>query len=77
MRKGGTVTPIGLPKAVHIHFRAATVYHVDESDFIEECDGNWTEVVRDGKETGKVAHNFYPDAHYRTVGQSMGARPRP
>ncbi len=41
----------------------------------ENSNGNWTEVVRNGKQTGKVAHNFNPDAHYRTVGQFMGTRP--
>ena len=35
---GETVTPIGLTKAVHIHFRAATVYHVDDSDFVDHAD---------------------------------------
>jgi hypothetical protein len=43
----------------------------------ENANGNWTEVVRDGKQTGKVAHNFNPGAHYRTVGEFMGTRPRP
>ena len=43
----------------------------------ENANGNWMEVVRDGKQTGKVAHNFNPDPHYRTVGQFMGTRPRP
>ena len=43
----------------------------------ENSNGNWTEIVRNGKQTGKVAHNFNPDAHYRTVGQFMGTRPRP
>lgn len=43
----------------------------------ENANGNWTEIVRDGKQTGKVAHNFNPDPHYRTVGQFLGTRPRP
>jgi hypothetical protein len=43
----------------------------------ENANGNWMEIVRDGKQTGKVAHNFNPHAHYRTVGQFMGTRPRP
>lgn len=43
----------------------------------ENANGNWMEVVRKGKETGKVAHNFNPNAHYRTVGQFMGTRPSP
>jgi len=43
----------------------------------ENANGNWTEIVRNGEQTGKVAHNFNPDPHYRTVGQFMGTRPRP
>lgn len=43
----------------------------------ENANGNWNEVVRNGKQTGKVAHNFHPSAHYRTVGEFMGTRPRP
>lgn len=43
----------------------------------ENANGNWMEVTRDGKETGKVARRFNPDPHYRTVGQFMGTRPRP
>lgn len=43
----------------------------------ENANGNWMEIVRDGKQTGKVAHNFKPNAHYRTVGEFMGTTPRP
>jgi hypothetical protein len=43
----------------------------------ENANGNWMEVVRNGKQTGKVAHNFNPHPHYRTVGQFLGTRPRP
>jgi hypothetical protein len=43
----------------------------------ENANGNWMEVVRNGEQTGKVARNFNPDPHYRTVGQFMGTRPRP
>src|SRR5262245_34384361 len=28
----------------------------------ENANGNWTEVVRNGKQTGQVAHNFKPNA---------------
>jgi Zn-dependent metalloprotease len=35
---GETVTPIGPTKAAHIYFRAATVYHVDDSDFVDHAD---------------------------------------
>jgi hypothetical protein len=43
----------------------------------ENANGNWMEVVRNGKQTGKLAHNFNPDPHYRTVGQFLGTRPAP
>lgn len=43
----------------------------------ENANGNWNEVVRDGKQTGEVVHNFKPNSHYRTVGEFMGTRPRP
>ncbi len=43
----------------------------------ENANGNWNEVVRNGKQTGEVVHNFRPNAHYRTVGEFMGTRPRP
>jgi hypothetical protein len=43
----------------------------------ENANGNWMEIVRNGEQTGKVARNFNPDRHYRTVGQFMGTRPRP
>jgi hypothetical protein len=43
----------------------------------ENANGNWTEIVRNGKQTGEVVHNYRPNAHYRTVGEFMGTRPRP
>lgn len=43
----------------------------------ENANGNWTEIVKNGEQTGKVAHNYRANAHYRTVGEFMGKPPRP
>lgn len=43
----------------------------------EDTRGNAFEVTRNGKQTGKIAHNFNPDSHYRTTGQFLGSKPRP